>query len=87
MKITKNWKIAITVGAIIMAAIAGLSFVNYRKKRIRNVSKLYLGVEETGNNQGFNNAVFEKMMRLIRDRKVYNQPKEAKTRKAKCIII
>jgi hypothetical protein len=65
MTITRNWKIAITVSAIVVAGIAGFSFINYRKKRIRNVSKLYLGVEETGNNQGFNNAVFEKMMREV----------------------
>jgi len=63
--VSKNWKIAITISGIFVASIIGLSFINYRKKRIRNVSKLYTGIEEIGDNQGFNNAVFEKMMREV----------------------
>jgi hypothetical protein len=58
-------KYIIGASVVLVLGIVGLTFINYRKKRIKNVSKLYMGIEETGNNQGFNNAVFEKMMREV----------------------
>lgn len=58
-------KLIIAGSIVLVMGVVGLLFINHRKKRIANVSKLYTGVEETGNNQGFNNAVFEKMMREV----------------------
>jgi len=63
MKTTTKYIIAGSI--VLVMGIIGLLFINHRKKRIANVSKLYMGVEETGNNQGFNNSVFEKMMREV----------------------
>ena len=63
MKTTTKYIIAGSI--VLVMGVVGLLFINHRKKRIANVSKLYMGVEETGNNQGFNNAVFEKMMREV----------------------
>jgi hypothetical protein len=63
MKTTTKFIIAGSI--VLVMGVVGLLFINHRKKRIANVSKLYMGVEETGNNQGFNNAVFEKMMREV----------------------
>jgi hypothetical protein len=63
MKTTTKYIIAGSI--VLVMGVIGLLFINHRKKRIANVSKLYMGVEETGNNQGFNNSVFEKMMREV----------------------
>lgn len=63
MKTSTKYIIAASI--VLVLGIVGLTFINYRKKRIKNVSKLYMGIEETGNNQGFNNSVFEKMMREV----------------------
>jgi len=58
-------KLIIAGSIVLVMGVVGLLFINHRKKRIANASKLYMGVEETGNNQGFNNSVFEKMMREV----------------------
>ena len=58
-KITKN---IIIIGSIVVLSLIGLSFINYRKRRIATISKLFEGIEEVGSNQGFASETFQKMM-------------------------
>lgn len=58
-------KILIGVGIILLLGGVGLSFVNYRKKKIKRQAYLFEGIKEVGNNAGFDNETFEKMMREV----------------------
>lgn len=61
----KDIKKVVIIGSIILASLIGLSFINYRKKKIALVSKMFEGIEEVGNNRGFADSTFEDMMRNV----------------------
>jgi hypothetical protein len=63
--VNKRTRNIIIVGSIVIFAMVGLSFINYRKKKVARLSLLFQGVEEVGNNAGFSNDTFEKMMREV----------------------
>ena len=62
---TKRTKNIIIISSIVVFAVVGLSFINYRKKKVARLALLFQGIEEVGNNAGFSNETFEKMMRDI----------------------
>lgn len=51
--------------SIAVLALIGVSFINYRKKKIKRTGLMFEGIEEVGSNQGFANDTFEKMMRDV----------------------
>lgn len=55
----------IGLGVLVILTGIGLSFINYRKRKIKRKAYLFEGIKEVGNNAGFNNETFEKMMREI----------------------
>lgn len=62
---TKKTRNIIIVSSIVIFSIVGLSFINYRKKKVARLSLLFQGIEEVGNNAGFSSDVFEQMMREV----------------------
>lgn len=62
---TKKTRNIIIVSSIVIFSIVGLSFINYRKKKVARLSLLFQGIEEVGSNAGFSSDAFEKMMRDV----------------------
>lgn len=54
-------KVIIALSAITAVGLG--IFINYRSRRIRRIAKSFEGVEEIGNNQGFNNETLQEMLR------------------------
>ena len=61
----KRTRNIIIISSIVVFSIVGLSLINYRKKKVARLALLFKGVEEVGNNAGFTNDTFEKMMREV----------------------
>lgn len=55
----------IGIGIVLLLGGIGLSFINYRKRKIKRKAYLFEGVKEVGNNSGFSSEIFEKMMRDV----------------------
>ena len=62
---TKRTRNIIIISSIVVFSIVGLSLINYRKKKVARLALLFKGIEEVGNNSGFTNDTFEKMMREV----------------------
>lgn len=59
---SKQLKTVLIVSAVAGAIFLGVVFINYRKKNIKRFALLFEGIKELGNNAGFSNAIFQKMM-------------------------
>lgn len=61
----KRKGLLIGIGVALVLGGVGLSFINYRKRKIKRKAYLFEGIKEVGNNAGFNSETFEKMMREV----------------------